>query len=825
MKRTAIALLALLCLFVSAPARAFVPQTITVDGVNDFDPQNLLDDDTNDTQPNCSPQVLPLDLGKVYVTNDNNYLYVGIEFSQSCFCSMNLGMAFDVGNTAAGGTTDAFGRKIGWSSVTYKPDYMLYDVTPTSCNTFNYEVLYKDTLSAWSNISTRVNPSWGSGANGLGIVDSLHFVEFKLPLATIGASSVGTAMNFEFWVTQEGTTKGPLDALASDNVQMSHPNTTTWDTANVVQMTTMFPYVIQNAVDNTPPTLVNAKAVGFATLANGQFGLTTNKIDLQFSEPVDLTTAQTTSHYAFSGPVTRTVSSAVRDASAANIVHLTLSTGIAANASSYQITVTGVNDVAGNPITANGTTNVGGFFLQNLVFNGDFRLGLCNHTFAAADTFAVEGSLSPLSFGLCDNGLMTDANADSIYTLTVPFCLERDRVSGVGSAVLEWKFSHHCNTYEPLASNRIYNLSSANGASVNINEAWNNANPNDYVSHAVDVVFAVDASHFNPGPTDIITLLGNASPLAFTQPGVLMKDDGVTPDATAGDKIYTARVTFPSCAPKNVEWKVDFNGTIECLGQGNRSVYLNDAIYSSANPIVLPARGIDRCTVTDKAIAVQFKLDTRFMASLPGVGDTLAVMGGVAPLAWTYPAATAAWLYDDGVSPDGVAGDHVYSRTIVFPDSTNFSVEYKYMHGSFLECDAIPNRSFTLDDQTYSVANPMVRHLEKWDYCTDYTAVEPTPATEAGAVFATLRPVMPNPVARRAAFSFDLHRAGHVSLNVYDVTGRRVARLVDATLTPGVHNVTWDGLTDSGVRLSSGVYMYELAMGNDRLARRMILVR
>ena len=147
------------------------------------------------------------------------------------------------------------------------------------------------------------------------------------------------------------------------------------------------------------------------------------------------------------------------------------------------------------------------------------------------------------------------------------------------------------------------------------------------------------------------------------------------------------------------------------------------------------------------------------------------------------------------------------------------------MHGSFLECDAIPNRSFTLDDQTYSVANPMVRHLEKWDYCTDYTAVEPTPMSTAGLAFATLRPVMPNPVAHRAAFSFDLHRSGHVTLNVYDVTGRRVARLVDATLQPGVHNVTWEGLTDGGLRLSSGVYMYELAMGNDRLARRMILVR
>src|SRR5437764_221131 len=114
MRRTATALIALLLLFGSAPARAFIPQTITVDGVNDFDPANLLDDDRNDTQPNCSPQVLPMDLGRVYVTNDANYLYIGVEFSQTCYCDMNWGVALDVGNTANGGSTDAFGRKIGW---------------------------------------------------------------------------------------------------------------------------------------------------------------------------------------------------------------------------------------------------------------------------------------------------------------------------------------------------------------------------------------------------------------------------------------------------------------------------------------------------------------------------------------------------------------------------------------------------------------------------------------------------------------------------------------------------------------------------------------
>ena len=93
-----------------------------------------------------------------------------------------------------------------------------------------------------------------------------------------------------------------------------------------------------------------------------------------------------------------------------------------------------------------------------------------------------------------------------------------------------------------------------------------------------------------------------------------------------------------------------------------------------------------------------------------------------------------------------------------------------------------------------------------------------------GTAFGVLRPVMPNPIARHANFSFELYRTGHVTFSLYDVTGRRVARLVNATLPAGVHSVSWDGVSDGGVRLASGVYMYEVAMGADRLSRRMILV-
>jgi hypothetical protein len=826
-------LLAACLVLAASPAGAFTPQTIVIDGVNDFDSSNLLQDDGIDTQTFCTPPALPLDLGKVYITNDASFLYIGIEFARTCFCDMNLGLAIDV-NTPAGGTSDAFGRAIGWTNLLSKPDFYLYDVVPTNCNSFNYEVLYQwnTGTTAWDNISTQVNPSWGSGSNGLGIGDGNTFKEIKLPLSVLGLST-GSLMNLEVWVTQEGSTKGPLDALCSDNVQMSRVGQTTFDTTATVQMTCMLPFTILNAVDATPPTVSSAVAADFQILLDKTFALTTNKVDVVFSEPVDETTAENVSNYAFSGPSPRTVTSAVRDAGAFNVVRLTLNNGIGAAASFFDITVTGVQDLAGNPIVANGNTNVGSFFIQNVTFNADVTLQQCSGAFGVDDTIQVLGNTSPLGFSLCDKAFMFDDEPDGIYTLDVPFALPKDPLTGLAERALEWKLNHNCSEYEPFAGNRTYTLSSTNGASVTLNVAWGNANPADYIDQAVQVVFRVDASSFNPTGTDVITLLGNVAPLAFTQPGVPMLDNGVAPDAAAGDGIYTASVVFPVCSFRNVEWKVDFNGVIECLGQGNRTFTIDDVAYNATGtPQVLPARGIDRCQVTDKSVAVTFTVDMRFLTPIPGAGDSVAVMGDQAPLSFTLPPLAGQLMADDGAAPDAVAGDRIYARTVTFPDSTPLNLGFKYWfnrwptNGGF-ECEGFGNRTIRIDDVAYSAGTPQVLLESAWNFCTQIVGVgpHPDPVADGGAAFATLRPAFPVPFSNRTTIGFDLKRSGTVSLRIYDVSGRRLATLIDKALPAGPQSVVWDGRDQSGARVRSGIYLVELSMGSERIGGRLVVTR
>ena len=69
----------------------------------------------------------------------------------------------------------------------------------------------------------------------------------------------------------------------------------------------------------------------------------------------------------------------------------------------------------------------------------------------------------------------------------------------------------------------------------------------------------------------------------------------------------------------------------------------------------------------------------------------------------------------------------------------------------------------------------------------------------------------PNPFRLASRFVFALPSAGAVQLAIFDVQGRRVALLADgATLTRGVHALSWDGHGTGGEPVAAGVYFARL---------------
>ncbi len=78
----------------------------------------------------------------------------------------------------------------------------------------------------------------------------------------------------------------------------------------------------------------------------------------------------------------------------------------------------------------------------------------------------------------------------------------------------------------------------------------------------------------------------------------------------------------------------------------------------------------------------------------------------------------------------------------------------------------------------------------------------------------------PNPFNPSTEIRFDLPQAAPVTLLVYDVTGRQVARLFDAERAAGTHALTFEA-----TGLPSGVYIYRIQAGSFTRTRPMGLLK
>lgn len=103
------------------------------------------------------------------------------------------------------------------------------------------------------------------------------------------------------------------------------------------------------------------------------------------------------------------------------------------------------------------------------------------------------------------------------------------------------------------------------------------------------------------------------------------------------------------------------------------------------------------------------------------------------------------------------------------------------------------------------------------------TAVDETPVLPA--VF-HLHPNTPNPFNPRTEIRFDLPQAvAGLTLEVFDLAGRRVATLAEGPHPAGRHSVVWNGADDDGRPVASGIYLYRLDSPVFRHTHKLALVR
>jgi N-acetyl-anhydromuramyl-L-alanine amidase AmpD len=89
----------------------------------------------------------------------------------------------------------------------------------------------------------------------------------------------------------------------------------------------------------------------------------------------------------------------------------------------------------------------------------------------------------------------------------------------------------------------------------------------------------------------------------------------------------------------------------------------------------------------------------------------------------------------------------------------------------------------------------------------------------------TLYQNYPNPFNPQTSIFFELERPERAMVTVYNILGQAVTKLLDKSMPAGRYRLEFNGTSDSGVPLPSGVYLCRLQTGAGSEQKKMLLVR
>lgn len=83
----------------------------------------------------------------------------------------------------------------------------------------------------------------------------------------------------------------------------------------------------------------------------------------------------------------------------------------------------------------------------------------------------------------------------------------------------------------------------------------------------------------------------------------------------------------------------------------------------------------------------------------------------------------------------------------------------------------------------------------------------------------------PNPFNPATEIAFSLPGQSHVRLEIFNLLGQSIDRLVDQTMPAGSYTATWNGTSGDGTPVASGIYFYRLSTDQHSMAKKMLLLK
>jgi outer membrane protein assembly factor BamB len=89
----------------------------------------------------------------------------------------------------------------------------------------------------------------------------------------------------------------------------------------------------------------------------------------------------------------------------------------------------------------------------------------------------------------------------------------------------------------------------------------------------------------------------------------------------------------------------------------------------------------------------------------------------------------------------------------------------------------------------------------------------------------TVYPNSPNPFNASTTITYSLPQECRVSIEIYDILGRKIALLENRTKPAGLHHIVWKGTDDQGNSLGSNVYLFRFKAGDFISHGKMVLLK
>lgn len=166
--------------------------------------------------------------------------------------------------------------------------------------------------------------------------------------------------------------------------------------------------------------------------------------------------------------------------------------------------------------------------------------------------------------------------------------------------------------------------------------------------------------------------------------------------------------------------------------------------------------------------------------------------------------------FDDGVYN---GPEEMYPHTPAFSDSENVYFMYQ-----------MPNWEWN------EIGDPAGADHMNWVYVGFSDGGNPLSVNEDNAEATIpgsfeLTQNYPNPFNPSTTINFTVPNFSDVKISVFDINGKLVNTLVDASYSSGTYNIMWDGDDSNGNKVAAGIYMYNLTSNETSITNKMILIK